>query len=351
MTVSRRANIHLCTFAEGSPGTLDALSRRMQTSYEMALCPVCGGSDDEEIASREEIAREMEALWEFHLRRLRPGTPRRFLTDRIVFSQDLPLRLGRCRRCGTLYRNPVERGRELLELYAEEPLEEPVMRGLFTAQRETYRVQARRLAQCAGGHGLALEVGSYVGAFQAAGREVGWEVDGIDLNADAVRFARAHGFSVARGQLADAPAEARYDAVTIWNCFDQLPDPRGAVRAARRRLKSAGVLAVRVPNGDFYRRLRGARGAAAPLARAGLVHNNLLGFPYRTGFTAGSLAALLVSEGFNPAVLLGDTLVPIADRWTRPWAAWEERLVKRALRVLRRGADAPWLELYARAGG
>ena len=320
----------------------------MEIGYEIVSCPACGSRDDEEVVARDEIAREMEQLWEFHLRRLRPGTPRRFLTDRIVFSQDPPLRLGGCRVCGTLYRNPVERGRDLLELYAEEPLDEAVMRGLFAAQRVTYRVQARRLAQAAGGRGVALEVGSYVGAFQAAAREVGWEVEGVDLNASAVEFARAGGFRVVRGQITDAPEGRGFDAVTIWNCFDQLPDPRAAVRSAKARLRPGGVLAVRVPSGGFYRRMRAARGPLAPLARAALVHNNLLGFPYRTGYTAASLVGLLASEGLEPSVLIGDTLVPIADRWTRPWARWEERAVKRMLRLLQGGGAAPWLELYAR---
>lgn len=320
----------------------------MEIDYEMASCPACGSNDDEEVVAREEIAREMEELWEFHLRRLRPGTPRRFLTDRIVFSQDPPLRLGACRACGTLYRNPVERGRELLELYAEEPLDEAVMRGLLAAQRVTYRVQARRLAQAAGRRGVALEVGSYVGAFQAAAREVGWEVEGVDLNGAAVAFARAGGFRVDRGQIRDAPEGRAYDAVTIWNCFDQLPDARAAVRSARQRLRPGGVLAVRVPNGGFYRRFRGVRGPLAPLARAALAHNNLLGFPYRTGYTASSLIGLLASEGLQPSVLIGDTLVPIADRWTRPWARLEERAVKRVLRLMQVGGAAPWLELYAR---
>lgn len=327
---------------------VDARSRGMPTDYEFTTCPACGGGEDDEVASRDEIAREMEALWEFHLRRLQPGTPRRFLTDRIVFSQDPPLRLGRCRACGTLFRNPVERGRDLLELYAEEELDQSVLRGLFEAQRATYRVQARRLAHFAGRSGVALEVGSYVGAFQAAAREAGWEVKGVDLNENAVRFARDGGFSVVRGQLRDAPERGPYDAVTIWNCFDQLPDPRAVVREVRRRLRPGGVLAVRVPSGEFYQRMRGARRPFAGAARAALAHNNLLGFPYRTGYTAGSLVGLMLSEGLEPAVLLGDTLVPIADRWTRRWARWEERGVKRLLRIVRGGAAAPWLELYAR---
>lgn len=321
----------------------------MEMPYRLVDCPACGGSAEEELASRAEMVAEMEELWEFHLRRLRTGVPRRYLTDRVVFSQGPPLRLARCLDCGTLYRNPVEEGRDLMELYAEEELEASVMRGLFDAQRNTYREQARRLTRIAGSPGTALEVGSYVGGFQAAGAEAGWEVEGVDLNAGAVEFTRAAGRRVHHGQIADVAEEARFDAVAIWNCFDQLPDPRPTVARARERLRPGGILALRVPSGEFYWRLRSRPGGAAtPVARAALALNNLLGFPYRNGFTADSLTRMLHAEGLEVIAIIGDTLPALADRWTRPWARVEERATKGAMRRLLTGRRAPWLELYAR---
>lgn len=322
----------------------------MDPAYELSPCPVCNRRDDEQVVSREAIVREMEDLWTFHIRRLRPDTPRRFLLDRIVFSQDPPLRLGRCRECGTLFRNPRERGRDLVELYAAEQVDPAVLRGLFDAQRRSYQAQSRRLTTIAGRAGRALEVGSYVGGFQAAAQDLGWRVEGVDVNPAAAAFARAAGFYVYEGEIAAAPADATYDAVAIWNCFDQVSDPPGVVRAARERLRPGGVIAIRVPNGAFYMRFRrGLEGAGAPFARAALAHNNLLGFPYRTGYTASSLARLLRACGFEPVRTIGDTLVPIGDRWTRPWARLEERAVKRLLAITARGDSAPWLEVYARA--
>ena len=86
---------------------------------------------------------------------------------------------------------------------------------------------------------------------------------------------------------------------------------------------------------------------AAPVARGLLAHNNLLGLPYRQAFTVAALERLLTDTGFEIERVVGDVLVPISDRWTRAWAGLEERSLKLALRVLRRGA-APWLEVYAR---
>jgi SAM-dependent methyltransferase len=322
-------------------------------AYELTRCIVCGESDCEEIASAAQVREEVEALWAFHSRRLRGGTPPEHLMDRVAFSQEPPLRVVRCRDCGLVYRNPIEREFELRETYADDVLEPDVLRSLFETQSASYRAQVRRLTRVHGRPGSGLEVGSYVGAFLAAARESGWRFEGLDINPHTNAFARSRGFHVEEGTLETHATSRRYDAVTIWNCFDQLPDPRAAARAAHRLLVDGGVLAVRIPNGDFYAAMRPGierRSPTGAVARALLAHNNLLSFPYRFGFTGHALGRLLRECGFAVTRVHGDTLVPIADRWTRRWAAIEEWLVKRTLRALVRGGrlEAPWIEVYAR---
>lgn len=322
----------------------------MPSIYEISACPACGSEHHDFVAGGEQLRAEVEQLWAFHLCRLRPGVPVRGLFDRVVFSQDPPLQLVRCRACGLVFRNPRERAHALLEEYATEKTDDEVLRSLFDAQLDASRGQAGRLTRHLGRVNAGLEVGSYLGAFLAASAERGWTFRGIDVNERAVCFARGMGFSAALGSLDDSLPETRHDAVAIWNCFEQLPDPRLAARAARRLLTPGGVLAVRVPDGAFYARLRPLlAGPLAPLARGLLAHSNLLGFPYRHGFSRGSLGRLLEDAGFEVLEARGDVLVPIADRWTLPWAAHEERLTKRFLSLVARTGSAPWLEVYARA--
>jgi 2-polyprenyl-3-methyl-5-hydroxy-6-metoxy-1,4-benzoquinol methylase len=316
--------------------------------YTMAPCPACGSAHGTQVADADELRAEVEALWSFHTQRVLPATPPRMLHDRASFSQRAPLRIARCDDCSLLFRNPREHTDELDETYAEEEPDGAALRTLYDVQRRAYRVQAARLAGLAGGSGRGLEVGSYVGAFLAAARERGWAFTGVDVNARTNAFACALGFDVLTGSVEDA-SDDEYDVVAFWNCFDQLADPGAAARAARERLPAGGLLAVRVPNGDCYRRWRARlHGPAAPLARAVLAHNNLLAFPYRHGFTVAALRRLLATAGFTIERVYGDPLVPTADRWTRRWARAEERVVKVALRALPT-AHMPWLEVYARA--
>jgi SAM-dependent methyltransferase len=327
----------------------------VSVSYELARCAVCASADAHELASAEEMRAEVEALWAFHSRRLRPDIPPAYLMDRVAFSQHAPLRVVRCRMCGLVYRNPTERPAEVAEIYEDTGPTTAVMCALHETQRMAYAAQAARLTAIFGRRGSGVEIGSYVGAFLAAARDAGWQFAGVDVNACANAFTRSLGFPVHDGAIESLPPGRRADVVAIWNCLDQLVDPAAAVRSARAHLAPGGMLAARVPNGACYAALRPLVATPlGPVARGWLAQNNLLGFPYRYGFTPRSLTRLVERLGFRVERIVSDVLVPIADRWTRRWAAVEERVVKRAGLLAAhasRGdrALAPWFEIYARA--
>lgn len=220
------------------------------------------------------------------MRRLSPRTPPERLLDRVAFSQVPPWRLVQCAECGLVYRNPTERPEALRATYAEEASNLEALLALYRAQRGAFRAQLRRLNRHGPRGGAGLEVGSYVGAFLAAARDTRWRFEGLDVNARVNEFTRSLNLTVHDGDLEHFRADRAFAAIAIWNTFDQLPDPAAAARAATRLLVPAGLLAIRVPNGACY------------------------------------------------------------ARWTRTWAALEER----AFRPLTR-AWMPWFEVYAVAPG
>src|ERR1700759_3815125 len=133
-------------------------------SYEPGRCAVCGHADAKVVAEQEDLRAEVEWLWEYHQRRLRPETPPEHLMDRVAFSEYPPLRLVRCRECGLVYRNPVERLHELEQIYAGDTPARAVLQSLHETQLPAVRNQARRLRETLGRSGTGIEVGSYVGA-------------------------------------------------------------------------------------------------------------------------------------------------------------------------------------------
>jgi hypothetical protein len=110
-------------------------------------------------------------------------------------------------------------------------------------------------------------------------------------------------------------------------------------------LNPGGMLAIRVPNGEYYAvrmRRRWLRN------RAFLAWNNLATFPYRHGFTPQSLMRLLKAHGYDIDDIEHDALVSISSEWTRAWARWEERVLKSAVVLSHLGRQAPWFEIYSR---
>jgi len=321
-------------------------------AFELARCPVCNSADSHEIAAADDVRDEVEALWAFHTRRLRDDTPPDRLTDRVTFSQAPPIRLVQCTRCETVYRNPRERAFEVTETYVDDTPSLETLQSVHDSQRTLFSAQVSRLTEVAGRVGRGLEVGSYAAGFLSAAKRAGWRFEGLDVNEPANEFARALGYPVTSGDLSTFRTTSPFDAVAIWNCFDQLPDPRAAARAVRGLLKENGTLGIRVPNGAFYAAIRRRLdGVAGPVARALLAHNNLLGFPYRHGFTVRSLTLLLEDTGFDVVRTHGDALVPISDEWTKSWAAAEERMIKTAMKALAAldTDGAPWFEIYAKS--
>lgn len=339
-------------------GTAESLDRMLpsarivrDTSYEFTPCPICLAPAATEIAGAHDIRAEVERLWAFQGRRLDGETPVSRLMDRVVFSQRPPLAVVACDRCAHVYRNPREQRETLEHTYRSAPASSVSFAQLYRAQGPAFAAQAHRLVARAGASGRGLEVGSYAGAFLAAMQRTGWHFEGVDISPDAVAFAVDHGLHVTLGDIDDVTPDAPYDAVVVYNTFEQLYDPAAVLRSARRVLRPGGLLSLRVPNGSFYRRWRARlRGPLAALAVRMLAHNNLLSFPYRQAFSEQSMAMLLDRAGFAHVQVVGDTLVPVADRWTTRLGTIEERSIKWLERLVHRGWHAPWIEVYATRG-
>jgi SAM-dependent methyltransferase len=334
-------------------------------------CAVCAGEEHAVVCPAAEVRAQMQYLERFHRRRLCPGPngrpPREALVDRAHFTQDYATDIVACRGCGLVFRNPRPTTQAITGSYEHDHYGPERLAALFQSQRELYRRRARRL-----GHWLGtsqpvriVEVGSFVGGFLAAGAEHGWEMLGVDLGEEVVAFCHEKGLRVFLGTLAEAPlAPASVDAIAIWNTFDQLPDPEPTLVAARRALRPGGILALRVPNGDCFRLLTRWE-PRLPRVLRGWLHsamawNNLLAFPYLHGYSIVTLDGLLSRHTLARVAAAPDTLLPLADAQTRPWAAWEERATKalwrlalRALEICRKPAAgalaaAPWLDAYYR---
>ncbi len=326
-------------------------------------CAVCGGEAVERVCSAREVRAHLEYLRRFHRRRLR-SEDEAALADRADFTQDYATDVVACAACGLVFRSPRPTDQAIARAYAADTYGLQRLAALYEAQLALYRPKARSLRRLLPGSSLILEVGSFVGGFLAAGREVGWDMLGVDPGEEVGAFCAERELPVFPGtldQLARRWTGRSADCVAVWNAFDQLPDPEPTLQAARRLLRPGGLLALRVPNGECFRWAAAwMRRLPEPLGgwlRAGMAWNNLLAFPYLHGYSVRTLDWLLGWHGFRRVGARADVLCRLADPLTRRWAAVEERGLKLLNLAAARAQSllpgthlslAPWIDVYYR---
>lgn len=103
------------------------------------------------------------------------------------------------------------------------------------------------LPYVAGGH--LLDVGCGAGNQLRLMRAFGWEVSGLEPDAQAVAAAQAAGLDVHHGDLLSVRwPDAHFDAVTMVHVIEHLVDPQRHLLECRRILKPGGRLVVITPN-------------------------------------------------------------------------------------------------------
>jgi SAM-dependent methyltransferase len=99
--------------------------------------------------------------------------------------------------------------------------------------------------------GTLLDFGSGSGQAVAFARHLGWEAEGIEINAKAVEAGRAAGVKVDHGSIdALENRTCRYEYIMSSHCVEHVPEVHRLFRAFFHALKPGGILAIDVPNGN-----------------------------------------------------------------------------------------------------
>ena len=94
-----------------------------------------------------------------------------------------------------------------------------------------------------------LDVGCATGSFLSLAKVNGWQCRGVEVSAFAAAQARERtGCEIFCGRLENAPfGSGAFDAITMWDLLEHLPDPLQGLEKARRLLKPSGLLLVNTP--------------------------------------------------------------------------------------------------------
>lgn len=164
--------------------------------------------------------------------------------------QVLSRRMVRCQGCGLLYRNPRPIGGDPRSLPGEAGgLEDEVrVREERVGARRSH--QFRRFLTRAGPPGRLLDVGCGYGFFLKLAQEAGWDAVGVDLDPQAVAYAKDQlRVNALWGDLRDFHvSDGSFDLVTLWNVLECVPDPLDLLREIHRVLRPDGRVFIRTQN-------------------------------------------------------------------------------------------------------
>ena len=163
----------------------------------------------------------------------------------------------RCPECGLGVLDPRPSEEEIDRLYREQYFSEQYNDGIGidsphfrkVLRNEDHRTRFIRSAKQSG---RLLDIGCGYGYFAAACREMGYDVQGIDVSDWAAKHAiQRLGIHVNIGKIDAIQLQAHsFDVITMWHFLEHVPDLHLVLRKAKTWLKKDGILVIDVPNYD-----------------------------------------------------------------------------------------------------
>lgn len=225
-----------------------------------------------------------------------------------------------CLSCGSREHSPIftRNGYELVRCgacqlaYIRNPPSQDVLEHLYSfadeyhsefadsaTAREQFLKRGRLYLRYLSKHarsGRLLDLGCSAGFFMKVARDSGWTVAGLEFSRDSAAVGRRlYGLDIAPGSLCDCDLpEHSFDAITLWDVIEHLPDPMAAMRRAHALLKPGGLVGISTPDIDgLYPQ------ASLPIGRLINYWTHAEPPAHLTQFSTKTLSSLMHRAGFE----------------------------------------------------
>jgi 2-polyprenyl-3-methyl-5-hydroxy-6-metoxy-1,4-benzoquinol methylase len=205
----------------------------------------------------------------------------------------------KCRHCGLLHVNPQLTAEIQDSIYKQSKTADYWIKVQKKTKEQSWNAEKKylpalqELRRIYPKGGKLLDVGCSIGQFLTLARDYDWDVQGVELNADAAAIARSdYGLRVYEKKLEEVGfADGEFDIVTLWGVLEHLTDPNDMLQTIRRVLKKDGLVLFFVPNGHSL------------IIRMTREHNSTVsGRAHLWYFTPETIDKILRKNGFKKTV-------------------------------------------------
>jgi 2-polyprenyl-3-methyl-5-hydroxy-6-metoxy-1,4-benzoquinol methylase len=176
--------------------------------------------------------------------------------DYTTLGTERGLSVVQCKHCNLIYTNP--RAKDAQEnyfgdadiFYNEARL---IFRGKKVHHRDhNYEYEIAQIKKVKPS-GKFLDVGSNMGFFLRKAKAAGFDAEGVEPSPSLAKIARENwGLTIHNSFLeqANLPPNS-YDVVSLIDVFEHVSNPKQLLKASDNILKPDGIIAIKVPNGDY----------------------------------------------------------------------------------------------------
>jgi SAM-dependent methyltransferase len=204
----------------------------MEQFESLEKCPVCSGTD---IVFSREATLEASSL--------KPENVK--ITDK---DYGKTWELWRCLSCTHTFANPAPTKAYISSLYRQ--IEDPLYEEEAYGRAKNFLPLLRFLEKAHPDKGRLFDVGAATGILLNLARDRGWQPEGIESSRWSVQTsAQKYRISLETGDFSEADLPSNvYDAVTMVDFIEHIPDPFSALAKAHQILSAEGILCIVTPD-------------------------------------------------------------------------------------------------------
>jgi len=176
--------------------------------------------------------------------------------DFVHIDSDRGLSVVRCKSCNLIYTNPRAKNADE-NYFGDASVFHSEARLIFKGKKvhhrdRNYEYELEQIKKIKP-FGRLLDVGTNMGFFLRKAREFGYETEGVEPSPALSDIARKEwGLKIHTSYLQDADLQENYyDIITLIDVFEHVINPKDLLATSYRLLKEDGIMAIKVPNGDY----------------------------------------------------------------------------------------------------